>query len=81
MHAVDDTPIKNAATRDTHCNFMCQGGGTSQCSSSVEEERDETSRKKQCRPNETKPNSTRYTLAKDTIVLHIATPQAASISS
>ena len=27
MHAADDTPSKNAATRDTHCNFMRQGGG------------------------------------------------------
>ena len=44
MHAADDTPSKNAATRHKHCNFMRQGGGTSQCSSRVEEERDETSR-------------------------------------
>ena len=44
VHAADDTPIKNAATRDKHCNFMRQGGGTSQCSSKVEEERDEKSR-------------------------------------
>ena len=27
VHAADDTPSKNAATRDTHCNFMRQGGG------------------------------------------------------
>ena len=27
VHAVDDTPSKNAATRDKHCNFMRQGGG------------------------------------------------------
>ena len=26
VHAADDTPSKNAATRDTHCNFMRQGG-------------------------------------------------------
>ena len=28
MHAAADTPSKNAATSDTHCNFMRQGGGT-----------------------------------------------------
>ena len=44
VHTADDTPSKRAATRDTHCNFMRQGGGTSQGSSTVEEERDETSR-------------------------------------
>ena len=44
MHAADDTPSKNAATRDKHCNFMRQGGGASQRSSRVEEEQDETSR-------------------------------------
>ena len=38
----------------------------------------EDNREKQCRPNETKPDSNAYTLAKDTITLHIATPQAAS---
>ena len=27
VHAADDTPSKNAATRDTHCNFMRQEGG------------------------------------------------------
>ena len=27
VHAADDTPSKNAATRDTHCNFKRQGGG------------------------------------------------------
>ena len=26
VHAPDDTPSKNAASRDTHCNFMRQGG-------------------------------------------------------
>ena len=31
------------------------------------------------KPNQTKLNQTRYTLAKDTITLHIAIPQAASI--
>ena len=44
VHAAADTPSKNAATSDTHCNFMRQGGGTSQGSSRVEEERHETSR-------------------------------------
>ena len=44
VHAADDTPSKNAATRARHCNFMRPGGGTTQCSSRVEEERDETSR-------------------------------------
>ena len=44
MHAAADTPSKNAATSDTHCNFIRQGGGTSQGSSRVEEERHETSR-------------------------------------
>ena len=44
MHAADDTPSKKAATSDTHCNFMHQGGGTSQGSSRVKEERYETSR-------------------------------------
>ena len=39
MHAADDTPSKNSATRARHCNFMRQGGVTSQCSSRVEEER------------------------------------------
>ena len=27
MHAADNTPSKNAAARDTHCNFMRQRGG------------------------------------------------------
>ena len=27
VHAADETPSKNTATRDNHCNFMCQGGG------------------------------------------------------
>ena len=27
VHAAADTPSKNAATSDTHCNFMRQGGG------------------------------------------------------
>ena len=27
VHAADDTPSKNTATRDTHCNFMRRGGG------------------------------------------------------
>ena len=27
VHAADDTPGKNAATRAKHCNFMRQGGG------------------------------------------------------
>ena len=44
MHAADDTPSKNAATRAKHCNFMRQGVETSQCSSRVEEERDEALR-------------------------------------
>ena len=27
VHAADNIPSKNAATRDTHCNFMRQGEG------------------------------------------------------
>ena len=27
VHAADDTPTKNAATSNTLCNFMRQGGG------------------------------------------------------
>ena len=44
MHAADDTPSNNAATRPRHCNFMCQGGATSLCSSRIEEERDNARR-------------------------------------
>ena len=44
MHAANGTPSKNVATRARHCNFMRQGGGTSQCSSRVEEERDKARR-------------------------------------
>ena len=43
MHAADETPSKNAATRDMYCNFMHQGGGGSQCSSRIDVERNETS--------------------------------------
>ena len=44
VHAANGTPSKNVATRARHCNFMGQGGGTSQCSSRVEEERDKARR-------------------------------------
>ena len=39
VHAADDTPSKNAATRDTHCNFMRQGRGVKTPLFVVEENR------------------------------------------
>ena len=65
VHTAADTPSKNAATSDTHCNFMRQRGGTSQGSSRVEEERHETSRgshnrgtiRRKCRKQLTPRNS------------------------
>ena len=46
LHAADDTPSKNAGTRDTHCYFIMirQVWGCLRGSSRIEEERDETSR-------------------------------------
>ena len=38
-------------------------------------------RKKQCRPNETNQTPTQHILAKDTILLHIATPQTHQINA
>ena len=43
MHAADDTPRK-PPQQEPDCLFMCQGGVTSQCSSSVKEEWNKTSR-------------------------------------
>ena len=39
MHNANNTSSKNATMRVIRCNFMRQGGVTSQCSSWAEEER------------------------------------------